>query len=1698
MAGEKMSYGVNGGFAKMFLSFLAVLMIAVLIPFNHVFAEDGEEDEEEETVEAVQSYAQILYDATEKNAAIPYYSGQTSGISVQQIVNEELGIDATANGTPGYDYALFLETMNEWNLYVTYRNVMDVGMGVFGTIGKLVIGGVAIIGLYLADILDTIMDLIVDLLGYMNIFSYMGTNAEGGFEIDPDNWLSFLQPVVDVFNGISGIAKVAIGLVLIWIIFMTVSGVGKARNRGSYFWKGFGKVFTMLFAIVGLPIMLSFLIQTFADELQSEEGMFGSLASDIPHEYIVDSQAWIDGSMSIAEEEEDALANGGQVLYKPTGDGYFPTSRGVMRASIPHPDLVEALNDPMYHAGLSDTRRPGAVNGTTLLADWMSMNGVTASSLDGMYGLTGSDDTGRWYNPFSWGDDDEARIAQFGLSPQSEFVQVADGSGLLSTDYEEVTIQRASMVGNGVISIALNGVEMVSKIWGIVIVSYVMMFSVLSAIFRSVVLFTTNIAIAALGSVAGVVGVIMTFVMLVTTVITAILTIGIFAQLVDSLPTAVYDSMGIAFDAGAGILGQVVRTIVTLAVNIGGIFIAIKTRRSVITAIEDFFKRILIRLNLSTHGDGQNTAGSAALQNMSDNVREGWSAPERMDNMLEPALEEARAMRAESGDASAAGMAAYEDALRNNPDDIGAAKGAYDKAFKDSKAANRAQKGGMRARMANAGLAGLSGGLKDIAENSPNSPEYDPKTGRGRSMTDASGFLANQANKGLMKAQGLNSSGDMDAALDERDERTSELEAAGNELKDAQDKVAKLKANRAKAANEGATQAELDEMDQNIADAERELELKGNRVRNAGDSLIASGGLQDEINQSEAQAIDALNEASTTHQDATEALGSLEEQRDELQAERDRMEANGASAESLREMDDRIQDVDDQIAEQEAIQRQAQREMDNARAMMDNGVVDANNVTNAAMDKNSAEEEVYRANEALENAKVNGELSEEDAKVLQREIEQNSGVLEGVEQDRQSAFSQAQSEKDAHDYIADNNGQVFNENDVSDARAAYDTASDEYANAISGLEQMESDRKAVSEQAGIVSDAKQELADKQTALSNLREDGASDIELAKAEQDIRNASEAVQAEQSKLNTLKDNAPTDEAIKAQEGKVEEAMMAQAEAGSMLNTVENIANGNMSSMSDSAREQEMSIQSAQEDMETAYGELDKAQTGMAELNNRLANGEEVSSKELEDAYRYVRAAENGVETASDAYNSAVSNRDDSIKQAQAELTESKDSVNKAQTELNDLKQSGASDSDIQMAEIKLDDAKAEHAAKEATVRSQQTISGGTQADMLESKATLDTANENLSELYAAKAAGKPGITQASIKAAEQDVADAKMDFKRASNMHNANVDSHLKGGSVSDSMVASQKERLNAFKDKEVQANERLSTLEGLKASGENIPESQIEQAQRTVKTARDNVASAQRVYEGMNAQNITGGVTDPDKRAAVNRNYQAAKKGLDNIQNMRSDLSTALASGTMSKGHMVQLMKSNQLMAQKAADKTQMISGNLEKAQDTLARKEKIQKNGGRVSSREIAADRDKVKRLTEELHTARKAESQIDSQAGLIKDKARTMNDNIKRREQNVEAATGKLEEMTRNYDRMMMTRGIDENTIEGARNKINADMDDFSASPPRFVEHYQKVTEGLVRERIDIEEKRADAKRMSNMTSVGRHRGNIRRTSDW
>src|SRR5699024_11708303 len=103
----------------------------------------------------------------------------------------------------------------------------------------------------------------------------------------------------------------------------------------------------------------------------------------------------------------------------------------------------------------------------------------------------------------------------------------------------------------------------------------------------------------------------------------------------------------------------------------------------------------------------------------------------------------------------------------------------------------------------NAGLAGLSGGLKDIAEHSPNSPEYDPKTGRGRSMTDASGFLANQANKGLMKAQGLNSAGDMATALDERDERTGELEAAGNERKNAQDKVAKLKANRAKAANEG-------------------------------------------------------------------------------------------------------------------------------------------------------------------------------------------------------------------------------------------------------------------------------------------------------------------------------------------------------------------------------------------------------------------------------------------------------------------------------------------------------------------------------------------------------------------------------------------------------------------------------------------------------------------------------------------------------------------------------------------------------------------------------------------------------------------------------------------------------------------------------------------------------------------------------
>src|SRR5690625_943545 len=126
MAGEKMSYGVNGGFAKIFLSFLAVLMIAVLIPFNQVFAEDGEEEEtEEETEEAVQSYAQLLYDATEKNAAIPYYTDQTSGISVQQIISEELGEDPEESGTVGEDYALFLETMKEWNLYVTYRNVMD-------------------------------------------------------------------------------------------------------------------------------------------------------------------------------------------------------------------------------------------------------------------------------------------------------------------------------------------------------------------------------------------------------------------------------------------------------------------------------------------------------------------------------------------------------------------------------------------------------------------------------------------------------------------------------------------------------------------------------------------------------------------------------------------------------------------------------------------------------------------------------------------------------------------------------------------------------------------------------------------------------------------------------------------------------------------------------------------------------------------------------------------------------------------------------------------------------------------------------------------------------------------------------------------------------------------------------------------------------------------------------------------------------------------------------------------------------------------------------------------------------------------------------------------------------------------------------------------------------------------------------------
>lgn len=159
---------------------------------------------------------------------------------------------------------------------------------------------------------------------------------------------------------------------------------------------------------------------------------------------------------------------------------------------IPTKNLVNYLN-----TGNSDGK--DTPSGKDLVWKWMTGDTFTADDVDSMYSLSKDDKSGWW----AFWENDEKRAFQFKLAYGPDSVKTFDGKDPFSLDLNGVSIQSASLAGNGPMGIALNGIKMSTVVVGTTFVCVTLILSIFLALIKSLGLIVSNLGLASFGSPQG-------------------------------------------------------------------------------------------------------------------------------------------------------------------------------------------------------------------------------------------------------------------------------------------------------------------------------------------------------------------------------------------------------------------------------------------------------------------------------------------------------------------------------------------------------------------------------------------------------------------------------------------------------------------------------------------------------------------------------------------------------------------------------------------------------------------------------------------------------------------------------------------------------------------------------------------------------------------------------------------------------------------------------------------------------------------------------------------------------------------------------------------------------------------------------------------------------------------------------------------
>lgn len=933
--------------------------------------DDKKEKDDKKDKDTKHSYASILFDKTDKNQSMMYFNSQTRADvpTVQSTIDEE-----AKNGS-GEAYAAFLNTLGKWNLYNTYTSQLDAGIGIIGKTIRFIVG-VSVLGcLYLMDGIDALLKIIADLVDYLNIFSYL---VDSSGNIPQSNPLHVLQPIVDLYKDFTVFAKVILAILLGTVLFR-VAILGTKRPKGPYLGRGLSKVALGLITIAVVPLMLSAYMGIFADLIRSDKNAAKSTIADVPSKYIVDTRGYIDNSLTLLKDKKnnDAL-NGGYVLLHNHQD--IPTTEKQVNDNIPTQSMVKYFNT----GNIEGKKNP---SGKELVWKWMTGDTFTADDVDSMYSLSKDDKSHGWA---IW-ENDEKRAFQFKLAYGPESVKTFDGKDPFSLDLNGVSIQSASLAGNGPMGVVLNGIKMTTVVYGVTFVVVTLVLSILYALIKSAGLFGSNISIASLGSPQGAFGILATIIMLSVSWTSALMIIPLYSSLTGQIDELMTTGINNQLDMG-GLGKQTLLTVGVVFTQWICAILALKGRGALMNGISDFFKSIIDRVSsyTGTHSTGRNR-GAEALSAMNNADQAGYQ--NNLDRMTAP-------------------INKSKDALSNLPvsamgygkDKLNEAAGAIKDKASDS---------------AKSGLNKAKESAANLKKRLTSDEEVNDIESQGSDLNDQFEEGVNAMNQDSVSGMHKNLD-DQDKAVDKAIGDQKELDYAQKGLEDAKNHYNDLEEN-------GASKSELAQAQEDIDKAQDRYDQALANSQASARNMAGTGASAASIAEGKKVTAEDFQKANRDVASAKNDLASLKEERNE-------MERNNAPQEAIDDINNEIGQAEDRLAN-------AEDRQELAKAAHTASIGNAQIEKDSRNDVVSARQAVRDAEKAVVSAKETGNLSPQEQNTVRRTAGAASKGIETLKNIAQKDLTQAEATKGALQYMYNNHNQAFTDTDKENYAAFADSAS---------------------------------------------------------------------------------------------------------------------------------------------------------------------------------------------------------------------------------------------------------------------------------------------------------------------------------------------------------------------------------------------------------------------------------------------------------------------------------------------------------------------------------------------------------------------------------------------------------------------------------------------------------------------------------